>query len=78
MYQVLSYIHKFLHYLYQLSHDFLEVLNIFQAEEINCHIITVPSDLLKKLHNINKNLESFSKETVLDFYNDAQSAGYKI
>ena len=55
-----------------------EVINIFQAEEINCHIITVPGDLLGKLNNLNKDLENFSKETVLDFYNDAKSAGYNI
>ena len=40
-----------------------EVINIFQAEEINCHIITVPGDLLGKLNNLNKDLENFSKET---------------
>ena len=55
-----------------------EVLNIFQANNINCHIITVPNDLLSKLNNLNKDLEKFSKETVIDFYNDAKSAGYKI
>ena len=55
-----------------------EVLNIFQANNINCHIITVPNDLLRKLNNLNKDLEKFSKETVIDFYNDAKSAGYKI
>ena len=55
-----------------------EVINIFQAEEINCHIITVPGGLLGKLNNLNKDLENFSKETVLDFYNDAKSAGYNI
>ena len=53
-------------------------LNIFQAESINCNIITVPNDLLKKLNNLNKNLEQYSKETVVDFYKDAKAAGYKI
>ena len=55
-----------------------ELLNIFQAESINCNIITVPNDLLKKLNNLNKNLEQYSKETVVDFYKDAKAAGYKI
>ncbi len=55
-----------------------EVLNIFQANSINCQIITVPNDLLKKLNNLNKDLKSFSQETVMDFYKDAKSAGYKI
>tara|TARA_B110000027_G_scaffold133754_1_gene163170 strand:+ start:1016 stop:1738 length:723 start_codon:yes stop_codon:yes gene_type:complete len=55
-----------------------ENLNIFQAEKIGCHIITVPHDLLKKLTNLGKNLEEFSLETVNGFYTDALSAGYNI
>lgn len=55
-----------------------EVLNIFQANDINCHIITVPNSLLNKLDNYKKNLKFFSKETVMDFYQDAKSAGFKI
>jgi transaldolase len=55
-----------------------ENLNIFQAEKLGCHIITVPHDLLKKISNIGKNLEEFSLETVHGFYTDALSAGYKI
>jgi len=55
-----------------------ELLNIFHAEQSGCNIITVPDDLLKKLSLIGKNLEDYSLETVLMFYNDAQKAGYKI
>jgi transaldolase len=55
-----------------------EVLNVVQADEIGCHIITVTPDILKKLSNIGKNLEVFSLETVQMFYNDATSAGYTI
>ena len=55
-----------------------ELLNIFQANKINCHIITVPNDILKKIDNIGKDQKSFSLETVVDFYNDANAAGYKI
>ena len=55
-----------------------ELFNIFQANKINCHIITVPNDILKKIDNIGKNQKSFSLETVVDFYNDANAAGYKI
>ena len=55
-----------------------EVLNVLQADEIGCHIITVTPDILKKLSNIGKNLEVFSLETVQMFYNDATSAGYTI
>ena len=55
-----------------------EVFNIFQAERCGCQIITVPNDILLKLNNIKKNLNTFSIETVKMFYNDAQKAGYKI
>ena len=55
-----------------------ELLNIFQANEIGCHIITVTPDLLKKLDGVGKDLNQFSRETVAMFYNDAKSAGYTI
>jgi len=55
-----------------------ELLNIFQANEIGCHIITVTPDLLKKLDGVGKDLNQFSRETVSMFYNDAKSAGYTI
>ena len=55
-----------------------EVLNIFQAEKAGCKIITVPNNILSKLEFIGKNLEAFSLETVKDFYNDAQAAGYDL
>ena len=55
-----------------------EVLNIFQAEKVGCKIITVPNNILSKLKFIGKNLEAFSLETVKDFYNDAQAAGYDL
>lgn len=55
-----------------------ELLNIFQADETGCHIITVTPDVLKKLSGVGKDLEVFSLETVQMFYNDAQAAGYDI
>jgi transaldolase len=55
-----------------------ELLNIFQAEECGCHIITVTNDLLKKLQMVNKDLKELSLDTVKMFYNDASSAGYKF
>jgi transaldolase len=55
-----------------------EVLNIFQAEKVGCKIITVPNNILSKLKFIGKNLKAFSLETVKDFYNDAQAAGYDL
>jgi transaldolase len=55
-----------------------ELLNIFQANEIGCHIITATNDILKKLPLIGKNLEEFSLETVKMFYDDAQHAGFTL
>lgn len=55
-----------------------ELLNIFQADEVGCHIITVTPDVLKKLSGVGKDLTTFSLETVLMFYNDAKTAGYTI
>lgn len=55
-----------------------ELLNIFQADAIGCHIITVTDGILQKLSLIGKDLGALSLDTVQMFYNDAQSAGYRI
>jgi len=55
-----------------------EVLNVYQAEAIGCHIITATNDLLKKLSLKDKDLTDYSQETVQMFYSDAKSAGYKL
>jgi transaldolase len=55
-----------------------ELLNIFHADSIGCHIITVTNDILKKLTIVGKNLDDYSLETVEMFYRDASAAGYSI
>lgn len=55
-----------------------ELLNIFQADQIGCHIITVTVDLLKKLSLVGKNLEEYSLETVRMFRNDALRANLQL
>ncbi len=55
-----------------------ELLNIFQAESVGCHIITATNDILNKLKLVDKDLDQYSLETVQMFYKDAQAAGYKI
>lgn len=55
-----------------------EILNLVQANEIGCHVITVTNDILAKLGNIGKDLEEFSLDTVKMFYNDATSAGFAV
>jgi len=55
-----------------------ELLNVFQAESIGCHIITATSDILNKLSLVGYDLEKYSLDTVKMFYQDAKSAGYEI
>jgi transaldolase len=55
-----------------------ELLNIFQADEIGCHIITVTNDILKKLQLVGYDLDEYSLDTVKMFYEDAVAADYKL
>ena len=55
-----------------------ELLNIFQADEIGCHIITVTNDILKKLFLVGYDLDEYSLDTVKMFYRDAVAAGYEL
>lgn len=55
-----------------------ELLNIFQADAIGCHIITATNDILKKLPLVGKSLDQYSLETVEMFHRDASAAGYGI
>ncbi len=55
-----------------------ELLNIFQANAIGCHVITVTHDVLKKLKLVGKDLDEYSLETVRMFFNDAQKAGFRL
>ena len=55
-----------------------ELLNIFQADEVGCHVITVTHDVLKKLQLVGKDLDEYSLETVKMFFNDAQKAGFRL
>jgi transaldolase len=55
-----------------------ELLNVFQAHEIGCHIITVTNDILKKLSLVGKDLGDYSLDTVKMFYDDATAAGFRI
>lgn len=55
-----------------------ELLNVFQANQIGCHIITATSDILKKLSLVGKDLADYSLETVKMFYDDASASGFKL
>jgi transaldolase len=55
-----------------------ELLNIFQADAVGCHVITVTNDLIKKLSLVGYDLEEYSLDTVKMFYSDAVAAGFKL
>ena len=55
-----------------------ELLNIFQADDIGCHVITVTNDILKKLPLVGKDMDDYSLETVKMFYDDGQAAKYRL
>jgi transaldolase len=55
-----------------------ELLNIFQADAIGCHIITATTDILQKLRLVGKDLHEYSLDTVRMFREDALKAAYAI
>ncbi len=55
-----------------------ELLNIVQAEQIGCQVITVTNDILKKLSLVGYDLDEYSLDTVKMFYNDASEAGFQL
>src|SRR5436190_5398645 len=55
-----------------------ELLNIFQADEIGCHIITVTHDILKKLSLVGRDRHDYSLDTVKMFPTDAAAAGFAL
>ncbi len=55
-----------------------ELLNVFQANSIGCHIITATSDILNKLAFVGKDLHDYSLETVRMFYRDAEKSKFIV
>jgi transaldolase len=56
-----------------------EVLNIFQADDCGCDIVTVPHDILTKaLKLVGTDLETLSLDTVRMFAQDAEKAGFNL
>ena len=55
-----------------------ELLNIVQAAQIKCHVITVTPDILKKLPTLGRDLDDFSLDTVRMFRRDAEAAQYSL
>ena len=55
-----------------------ELLNIFHADQVGCHIITVTNDILKKLTLVGRSLDDYSLDTVKMFHDDAKQAGFAL
>jgi transaldolase len=55
-----------------------ELLNVFQADSVGCHIITATNDILKKLSLVGKDLSDYSLDTVKMFYSDATASGFTL
>ena len=54
------------------------LLNLFQADGIGCHIITITHDMLQKLSLIGRDLDEYSLDTVKMFHHDALKAGFAL
>jgi len=55
-----------------------ELLNVFQADQVGCHVITATHDILAKLKLVGKDLDDYSLDTVKMFFEDGKAAGYKL
>ena len=55
-----------------------ELFNVFQADQVGCHVITATNDILKKLELVGKDLSTYSLETVKMFRDDAMKAGFEL
>jgi transaldolase len=55
-----------------------EILNVIQAQDCGCHIITATPDIIAKVPLLGKDLKQYSLETVKMFYEDARAAGFKL
>jgi transaldolase len=55
-----------------------EVLNVCQADEAGCHVITLTMDLLKKIPVIGRDLSALSLDTVRMFRDDAVKAAFTL
>lgn len=55
-----------------------ELLNVYQADALGCHIITATKDILAKVALIGKDLTAYSLETVQMFHSDALASGFAL
>ena len=55
-----------------------EPYNYVQAKQLNCHIITIPPNIIEKIENFGKSFNDLTKETVKAFLVDSKKSKYKI
>jgi transaldolase len=55
-----------------------ELLNLFQADQVGCHVVTMTPELLRKLPLVGRDLDTYSLDTVKMFHDDARAAGYAL
>ncbi len=55
-----------------------EPYNFMQAKQLNCHIITVPPSIIKKIEKFGKTFKNLTIDTVKGFLTDSKKSNYKI
>ena len=55
-----------------------EPYNYLQAQQLGCHIITIPPSTIEKIENFGKSFNKLTKETVKNFLIDSKKSNFKI
>ena len=55
-----------------------EPFNYTQANQIGCHIITIPPSIIEKIENFGKSFKKLTIETVKTFLTDSKKSKFKI
>ena len=55
-----------------------EPYNYIQANQLGCHIITIPPSIIEKIEKFGKSFEQLTKETVKGFLVDSKKSKFKI
>ena len=55
-----------------------EPYNYVHAKQLNCHIITIPPQIIEKIENFGKSFKDLTTETVKAFLVDSRKSKFKI
>ena len=55
-----------------------EPYNFMQAQQLGCHIITIPPSIIAKIENFGKSFSELTRETVKAFLEDSKKSKFKI